>query len=195
MRWAVGVLAVVVVLGVYLSNRDDRATQQALTDSAVQRAVDSVAVVGALAARDSALDLYKSALRMRPRVPVARPLPIPPDTTVADTIRYLREALDSTSLTLQETRSAFDSLTVAFDRLTDAFHAQEAANERFRVAYVGELERADGLTLALRKASTCRKVLGLIPLPRVVLGYGVMESGGVVRTGPAVAVGIPLGCK
>lgn len=195
MRWAVGVLAVVVVLGVYLSNRDDRATQQALTDSAVQRAVDSVAVVGALAARDSALDLYKSALRMRPRVPVARPLPIPPDTTVADTIRYLREALDSTSLTLQEARSAFDSLTVAFDRLTDAFHAQEAANERFRVAYVGELERADGLTLALRKASTCRKVLGLIPLPRVVLGYGVMESGGVVRTGPAVAVGIPLGCK
>lgn len=95
-------------------------------------------------------------------------------------------------------RRSFDSLLVGYDSLQGAFvalrgsyAAQDTALTLLRSAYDLRGESIDSLASLVRRTPTGCRVLGL-PCPVVVGGYGAVVSGGVVRTGPSVSVGIKI---
>lgn len=118
------------------------------------------------------------------------PLPIPvPDTTIRDSLRYFKAVAEEGQLRLLAASQALDARSAEVQSLRAALDSQTAATARFRAAYDGERGRADSLASVLRKMPiSCRKLLGVFPMPRV--GPQV----GVIGRQLDFGVTIPLGC-
>lgn len=196
MKWAVGIGLLLCLLGGYLAGRQQGAQVAALARSALQ---DSLAHAQADTGRrfvrvaDSG---HAVADRQHRKATQPRPVhmsPSLPDTTAQDSARYWQGVAGVRGDSLVDALQSLDSLEGAYQSLAGAFVAQKAATGRMTVAYEGQRDRADQLAVALQKQG-CRKIplLG-ISLPKVGIGYGATLTNGVVRTGPVVAVVIPLG--
>lgn len=89
---------------------------------------------------------------------------------------------DSLLGALRATQGAFDSLAASQEPL-------RRSNAALLWAVQLKQESIDSLTALVRRApEECR--LLLIPCPRVFVGVGLTESGGTIRVGPTVGVGV-----
>lgn len=114
------------------------------------------------------------------------PKPVPPDTTLRDSLRYAVERYTVAEqdavyahLEAQTLRGALDSAQASIVRLKSTSAVLEA--------------RGDSLASVLARApNPCPKIplLG-IPLPKVGIGYAVTTGG----QGLGVALVVPLGCR
>lgn len=167
--------------GVFVTRADGRAVE------ANQRAaVEAERAVAAQALADSALEAHRLAVRKldaleekraapASRLASARTQPVP---AVCDTIVQ-------TILAAADTVIAVDSARIA---------VLEADNERLTSALTSakaSLASAEAeLRLQSKRTETApRKLLGLVPMPKVSLGYGAVHTDGRVEHGPALTVG------
>lgn len=113
-----------------------------------------------------------------------------------DSLTGLLNGSPDTSGALQVALGAFDSLRVGYDSLHRAFvvlegswEASVKANTVLLRAYQLQRDNVDSLTALVRRApSECRMLR--LPCPRLYVGVGLVESGGVIRVGPSIGVGI-----
>lgn len=151
------------------------AAQKTVTDSVLK---DNRRLSGFIDSATSVANRYRDTPRP--------PKPLPPDTTLRDSLRYAVERYTVAEqdavyahLEAQTLRGALDSAQAAIVRLRATSRILEA--------------RGDSLaSLLTRLPSRCPKIpiLG-ISVPKVGIGYAVTPRG----AGPAVAVIIPLGCS
>lgn len=138
-----------------------------LHQDAAQR--DSVA----LGKAKSADRLYRTALLLRDSL-----THLPVDTS--ETHEVALRALDSLGV-------AYDSLHASWEAVNASYEAEAEARRHLLTAYYLRGESIDSLVA----------LVGRVPgrkwwAPQVTVGYGAVLSGGVVRTGPTVSVGLAI---
>lgn len=203
MKWGLLALGVVALASIgwgacteYRVSKAEATRDSALAVSALLNTRDSLLALDAArsAAKGDSLEAVANrhgrradsltAILRRPQPP----LPLP-DMTASDSARYWRATAEGLQVRLWAAGEALTAREAEVDDIRAALDSQKVATAKFKGAYEGERDRANGLEVALRKMPTgCRKLLG-IPMPRFGPGVAVTRRG----VEPALAGVIPLG--
>lgn len=148
---------------------------------------------------DSALRVSRTAKAEAERLRARRVVQTPPVFyTNADSVPMVPKAdYDSLAAEADSLWSAVRADSVAYAAQADRIRADSAAYATLTTLRAEEnrIHSTANSTLrgALAKARRGCRVLGLLPCPEISAGYGATLTGGQVRTGPVLAVTIPVG--
>ena len=170
----------------------------ARTRYAADSAAWQVTVAGLARVADSALRHSRTAKAEAERLRARRVVQTPPVFyTNADSVPMVPKAdYDSLAAEADSLWSAVRADSVAYAAQADRIRADSAAYATLTTLRAEEnrIHSTANSTLrgALAKARRGCRVLGLLPCPEISAGYGATLTGGQVRTGPVLAVTIPV---
>lgn len=166
-------------------------------DSAAWR----VTVAGLERVADSALRVSQTAKAEAARLRARRGVPIPvtyvPTPGTPDSTPMVPKSdLDSLAAEADSLWSVVRADSVAYAAQAERIRADSSAYAALASLRAEEnrIHKAENSTLrgALAKARRGCRVLGLLPCPEISAGYGATLAGGQVRTGPVMAITIPV---
>ena len=174
-----------------------QARQRYAADSAAWR----VTVAGLERVADSALRVSQTAKAEAERLRALRGVPVPvtyvPKMGTSDSTPMVSKAdFDSLAAEADSLWSVVRADSVAYAAQAERIRADSSAYARLASLRAEEnrIHSAENSTLrgALVKARRGCRVLGLLPCPTFSAGYGATLTDGAIRTGPVVAITVPV---